>query len=79
MTIDQLFGQYSSELVQTARDAEYFDIIRYRKEYFGVYKFIKNYLCRDDWRTRKAVSDIYESYRKLFTEILSEKEKQDIV
>ena len=67
--IDQIFAQYSLDLLQSVKDLEYFDVIRCKREYRGVYKFVKDY-CASNYSQKQVITDMYENYVKMLDEIL---------
>lgn len=74
MDILQVFVQYGNDMLQKMRDSDYFQSIKMRNEYIGVYLFIRNYFCNTA-QTRNQLKQTFDSYYPLFEETIREYDK----
>ena len=72
MDILQVFTQYGNDLLQEIKNTDYFQAVKIRDRYMGVYLFIRDYFCAD-MRTKNQVRQIFDSIYHLLDDTVNEK------
>lgn len=72
MDILQVFQAYTNDILAKMREADYFQCVKYRDEYQGVYRFIKNFVL--DWRGKQQITEIFTNDYPLIDGIVKSKD-----
>lgn len=69
----QTLAQYYSEQMSYYKDKDYFEILKFKTEFFGIYKFVKRLYPQDRYR----LTDYYATIEKELDMLLLEKNAEN--
>lgn len=69
----QTLAQYYSEQMSYYKDRDYFEILKFKTEFFGIYKFVKRLYPQDRYR----LTDYYATIEKELDMLLVEKNTEN--
>lgn len=69
----QTLSQYYSEQMSYYKDRDYFEILKFKTEFFGIYKFIKRLYPQERYR----LTDCYATIEKELEMLLVEKNAEN--
>lgn len=69
----QTLSQYYSEQMSYYKDRDYFEILKFKTEFFGIYKFIKRLYPQERYR----LTDYYATIEKELEMLLVEKNAEN--
>lgn len=76
MDILQIFTQYGNSQIQKANESDYFQCVKIRDEFMGVYKFIKEFFC-SDMRSINNLRNIFDQYYPILSDIVKQKDNKN--
>ena len=70
----QTLAQYYSEQLSYYSDKDYFEVLKFKTEFFGIYKFVKRLFPQDRYR----LTDYYATVEKELEMLLVEKNTEKL-